>query len=72
MRKIHSKTKKTAGLRTHKPHMEILKGLKRKKRDKTYNTEVLAIGHAEKLGLKEGEYKIIPAKKNKKFAVKKN
>lgn len=70
MKKIHGRHKRLKGLSRTKKHGFYLKNIQRHKRPKTFHTEQAAIAAAEKLGLKQGSYTLVPAKKNKKLQIK--
>ncbi|MBI2136669.1 hypothetical protein HYU06_06375 [Candidatus Woesearchaeota archaeon] len=70
MKKIHGRHKRLKGLSRTKRHGFYLNNIKRHKRPKTFHTEQSANAAAEKLGLKQGSYTLVPAKKNKKLMIK--
>ena len=70
MKKIHGRQKRSKSLSRTKKHIFFLNNIKRHKRPKTYLTEQSANAAAEKLGLKQGSYTLVPAKKNKKLMIK--
>ena len=70
MKKIHGRHKRLKGLSRTKRHGFYLHNIKRHKRPKTFHTELAAKAHAQKLGIKEGSYTLVPAKKNKKLMIK--
>lgn len=70
MKKIHGRHKRLKGLSRTKKHAFFLNNIKRHKRPKTFLTEQAAKIHTQKLGLNEGSYILVPAKKNKKLMIK--
>ncbi|MFH1071874.1 MAG: hypothetical protein V1743_00415 [Nanoarchaeota archaeon] len=67
--KVHTKAKRLLRLHTHFKHKSYFQASKRKRGAKTFKTREGAKAWAEKQGLQEGKYSIIPAKKGKKFQV---
>jgi hypothetical protein len=72
MVKIHTKAKRAFGLGTHTKRKAFLKNMTRKHRPKTFATQEGANKWAAAQGMKEGEYTLVPAKKNKRFMVSKS
>ncbi len=68
MRKMHTRIKRMLGLSHNRRHSETNE---KKNRAKTFSTPEAAKEHASKTGLKEGEYIIEPAKKNRRFRLAK-
>jgi len=69
MKKIHQRTKKKYDLSRSRKHTVFFKGIERPNRPKTYRTSDQAQSAAK--DLKEGSYRIVPAKRNKRFKIQK-
>lgn len=72
MIKQHTRRKRNLGINSRRfKHRFIFTSVKKKNRPKTFSTEKMAHEHAKTLKLKENEYVVIKAKKNKRFQIKK-
>lgn len=71
MKKIHTRIKRLYGLSTHINQYRFFHPIKRY-RPKTFKTEEAAHTWALNHGIKQGEYKLKKAKKNKKFQIVNN
>ena len=66
--KIHTRLKRKYALTTSQRHTHFFKGVvSLKKRQRTFRTEEGAKAWAEREGLKD--YKVVPAKKDRKFKI---
>lgn len=71
MKKIHTRTKRKMDLSSSHRHKAALRGIKRKKRAKTFAEEKAAKEWMKKQNLSEKDYRIEKAKKGKRLIVKK-
>jgi len=69
MVKTHTRAKRKKGLSPHFRHNKRMDSVKKKKRPKTFSAEQGAKEWAEKNKLKENDYIIEKAKKDKRFKI---
>jgi len=69
MRKIHTRLKRMHGLSTHKNWYYKFFHPEERIRPKTFKTEEAAHSWAKNNGIKEENYFLNPAKRNKKFQI---
>lgn len=71
MKKVHTRSKRKKGLSTRFRHTARLRGTARKKRLKTFATLQEAETFMKEHGYETNAYQALPAKKGKRFAIKK-
>ncbi len=69
VKKIHTRTKRKFGLTSSFGHKNFFSGKVGKRGDKTFKTQEAAKAYAKEKGLKDTEYLLVPAKRDKKIKI---